>query len=159
MNYIVSDEQGWDHRAYWPYLASVREMMPPHIFAFAADPTNHDLTSPNSLHDAWLESWNIIECGHEKNGTHTVKVEARFLGPRHDRFIHLTYLGVESQEITVPGHGDAVSQMAHGDLLVHEIRLITKYLFSHELVFSGGAVFSLQFRDLVHRVDTLSPAE
>jgi hypothetical protein len=155
MKYVVTGNRGWDHSAYWTYLASVKDVMAQHMFGFASDPANHNLDSPNSLHDAWLERWNIIECGHEKNATHTVKIEARLLGPHHDRTINLIYLGVEEFEIVYPGRKDEGARMAHGDLLVHELRMATQFVYVHELVFSSGAVFLVQFRDLVHRVDLL----
>jgi hypothetical protein len=54
VKYITSTASSWDHRPYWEYLKTVQ--MPAHIQAFAANEENHDLKSPNSLHDAWLES-------------------------------------------------------------------------------------------------------
>lgn len=130
--------------------------MPAHIFEFASSPENHDLTSPNSLHDSWLESWNILESSDlESKKRRLIQIEARLLGSRWDRHICLTYGNVSRYEILNP-KDFAHQPPGHGDLLVHEMRLVRDGLFAHELVFSKGSVFLLEFADFDHRVELLS---
>lgn len=158
VKYIQFGERGWDHRPYWQYLDSVKNSMPSHLFAFAANTENHDLGSPDSLHDAWLRSWNVVESGKGKKVARLVQIEAKFLGPQHDRFIHLTYLGVQNYETAWPGGMRKVTQIAHGDLLVHELHMISDDVFMHEMLFETGAVFRVQFSDLIHRIELTVPA-
>jgi hypothetical protein len=61
MNYIHPFDGSWDHRPYFEYLDGVRHLMGHDIYVFASDTKNHDLTSPNSLHDSWLSRCVIID--------------------------------------------------------------------------------------------------
>jgi hypothetical protein len=102
MKYITdSGRFGRDWNPYWRYLASMKGIMPDHLFEFASNEENHNLTSPNSLHDSWLEYWRISELS--KHGDRRVRrsqIEGCFLGPMHDRYIYLDYKGVEKHSIT-----------------------------------------------------------
>lgn len=156
MRYIkFTDQFGWNHDPYWEYLAQIRDQMPDDIFNFASDTENHDLESPNSLHDAWLEWIKIGEESHPSNRKlRTIVVDARYLGPRHDRYIHMRYNGVSEYRFTnLSGSGDNRGTAPHGDLLVHEVTMVADGLFSHELVFSMGATFLVIFNSLEHRID------
>lgn len=156
MKYISGEFGSWDHRPYWQYLDSVKDLMPAHLFRFAANSENHDLVSLNSLHDSWLDYWNIVELSSNQNKKErSLQIEARFLGPRHDRHIYLTYKNVEEYNLQNPAQfaGPPSSKTGHGDLLVHELRIVREGLFSHELIFSRGTVFSVQFADFEHRIE------
>jgi hypothetical protein len=156
MKYISEGRHGFDHRPYWEYLELVRGTMPAHLFEFASNPENHDLKSPNSLHDSWLEYWRIAEISEDgRRRFRSLKIDACFLGPMHDRYIFLHYKNVEQHAITAP-HDSPYRGAQHGDLLVHELVMVREGLFSHELVFSLGAVFSLQFEELEHRVELIA---
>jgi hypothetical protein len=149
MKYIVKGRRGWNHEAYWNYLDSVEGLMPKHVFEFANSSDSHNLTSPNSLHDSWLESWLISErTESESRADRCTQIEARLLGPRHDRYIHLKYGRVESHSIRNSGIALPSSRRSpHGDLLVHELTIVRDGLFSHELVFAEGSVFEVSFAD------------
>jgi hypothetical protein len=157
MKYISPWRSGWDHRPYWSYLETVKDIMPAELFAFASNPTNHDLSSPNSLHDAWLEEWSIAEVTlpNEKRSKRLIEIRARFLGPQHDRHIYLTYKNVghytahNPEEFASPPTG----RVGHGDLIIHELTVVREGLFEHELMFSRGTVFSVQFTGFEHRVE------
>ena len=43
-----------DFDAYNRYLDTIRDRLPPHVAAFAADARHFSLDAPESLHDAWL---------------------------------------------------------------------------------------------------------
>jgi hypothetical protein len=158
MEYIARTDTGWDHQTYWKYLETVQPLMAPHIFAFASNSENHDLTSPSSLHDSWLESWNIREPADLDTRKHrSIEIEARFLGSRWDRYICLAYKGVGRYEISNPERFalPPIHKTGHGDLLVHEMRVVRDGLFAHELVFSRGSTFLVEFSDFEHRIELL----
>lgn len=153
MKYISDGKRGWDHRPYWQYLESVKGAMPAHMFEFASNDEHHNLTSPNSLHDSWLEYWRIAEIA--KQDSHRVRrsqIEACFLGPMHDRYIYLQYTNVERHSITA----DYDRALQHGDLLVHELAIVREGLYSHELVFAHGMVFMVHFADFEHRIELIT---
>lgn len=160
MKYIRFDGQSsWDHRPYFAYLEIVRSKMPEPIYRFAADPSNHDLTSPTSLHDAWLEQLTVAEV--PEPGTRQYRglsIVTTYLGPNHDLKIHITYGDVGAYELRNPeGYWlPPTFKAGHGDLLVHELRLGENDRFEHELVFSRGSVFVIQFRVLEHRIEWLA---
>src|ERR1700742_3541208 len=127
MKYIAQVKGSWgDYTQYWKYLESVRHCMLPHIFEFASNPDNYDLASPDSLHDAWLESWKIEEIPTSRK-KRAIQIQARFLGPMHDRYIDLTYRNVRRHEIASVGNSQQ-----HGDLLVHELRVVSNGIYVHE---------------------------
>jgi hypothetical protein len=147
MRYIQPHARGGhDHTQYWAYLESARLQISPHIFAFASNPENHDLTSPNSLHDSWLESWNVEEISDEAR-KRSIQIRAKLLGSRHDRQIHLTYGHVRHHSIVSEG-----KSAGHGDLLIHEMRLAEPGWYIHELLFSEGSTFLVAFRDFAHEI-------
>lgn len=155
MKYISNWRGGYDHRPYWEYLQSVEGTMPTHMFEFASNPENHDLTSPNSLHDSWLEYWRIAEVAEDgRRRFRSLKIDACFLGPMHDRHIYLHYKNVEQHAI-MPAYESPYRGGQHGDLLVHELVMVREGVFSHELVFSLGTVFSVQFAEFEHRVELI----
>src|ERR1700681_1590826 len=100
--------------------------MPAHLFEFASNPENHDLKNPNSLHDSWLEYWRIAEkAKNYGNQDRSTQIDACFLGPKHDRYVYLTYKGVEKYSILSAGELTlAPRQTPHGDLLVHELTIV-----------------------------------
>jgi len=127
--------------------------MPADLHAFAANSENHDLNSPNSLHDAWLKEWTIAEIAlpHEPK-KRSIEINARFLGPQHDRYIHLIYKNVGSYTIQNPEDFEMLPHIAHGDLLIHELTVVRDGLFEHELRFSRGTLFAVQFSGFEHRI-------
>jgi hypothetical protein len=161
MKYVIPQGGGGDYRPYLRYLESVKHLMPAHLFAFAAKSENFDLSSPNSLHDAWLEEWSIAETALPNDRRNrSIKINARFLGPRHDRHIFLNYKNVGKYTIQNPEEFEMppTGQVGHGDLLIHEVTVVRDALFEHELRFSRGTVLSVQFTDFEHRVEIIPAA-
>jgi hypothetical protein len=151
MDYILDKDTGQiNFDPYFEYLKSVKESLPPHVYAFASDSRHYDLQSHGSLHDAWLESFTISEI----SGGETRQMEARMclLGPFHDLKIHLHYIGVESYRLDAPARsGEArFTHAGHGDLLTHEIRLGEDGLLVHELQFERGGTIFIECKDIVH---------
>src|SRR5262245_9020912 len=158
MKYVIPLGGGGDYRPYARYLESVKHLMPAHLFAFAANSENYDLSSPNSLHDAWLEEWSIIEVAlPDKRSKRMIEIRARFLGPQHDRHIHLTYKNVGHYTMHNPEEFESppTGRVGHGDLLIHELTVVREGLFEHELRFSRGTVFSVRFTGFEHRIEII----
>ena len=159
MEHILTS-RGIDFDAYLAYLATVRDRLPAHVAAFAADSRHYSLTDHESLHDAWLESVVVRE---DARGTRrevrSTAVEIALLGPFHDRTHVLRYAGVRRYEFA----GSAVAT-GHGDLYVHEVRLARDGVsIEHELLFQappGGAASRLliECADLTHEMILIQPA-
>jgi hypothetical protein len=120
--------------------------MPRHIFTFASDPRHHDLTSPDSLHDAWLEHLDIAE--DRSADPREVRVAICLLGPQHDRRIYLTYHRVRSYKMRAPvksGHS-MFAQHGHGDVLVHELVMLREVCFHLNCCFPAVLYSQLNFQ-------------
>ena len=127
MKYVIPQGGGGDYRPYARYLESVKHLMPAHLFAFAANSENFDLRSPNSLDDAWLEEWSIVEVVlPNERRKRLIEIRACFLGPQHDRHILLTYKNVGSYTMQNPEQFEMppIGRVAHGDLLIHELTVV-----------------------------------
>lgn len=162
MKHIIDLEAGgWSLDNYFIYLEGVKEKFPVEVFEFAADSRNYDLTSHQSLHDAWLESLKISEPASGLRGeVREIQIDCQFLGPYHDSFINLRYSGVSSFSLLTPGSVEGgASKIGHGDLLMHEIT-ISEDQMSHELIFSRGSIFRIAFTGLQHWIEPRSqPSE
>lgn len=159
MKYISFNENsGWDHRPYWVYLDSIRSKMPETLYRFAANPKHHDLSSHVSLHDAWLEQLSIREISETNDRSkRLLLISTSYLGPFHDVRIHIDYRRVSGYELRNPLDlgGSHFPQTSHGDLAVHEVRLVGENSFEHEIVFSRGSVFVIQFEEFEHRIEPI----
>ena len=108
--------------------------------------TRYSLDSPHSLHDAWLESLEVLEPAkgkrHEQRST---RITLRLLGAFHDRVHELTYVDVRRYRIDAPdGH------RGHGDLIVHEVRIEEADLVVHELLFANGCTVEIGCSDFFY---------
>lgn len=150
-------EYDFDFSVYLQYLQEHRDYFPPDVYAFAIDTQNYDLTSHQSLHDAWLERFCIAEVASgERSEIRAIQIEASFLGPYHDLKIHLVYSGVieysimTPAELSHPPHG----VIGHGDLLIHAMTLTeNNKALVHELYFSRGSMFRIVCETFAHRVE------
>lgn len=155
MKYLHKDANGticFD--SYFSYIESIKDKLAPHVYSFASDFRFYGLQDHSSLHDAWLDYLNIAEPAKgERRELRGIEIEAKFLGPFHDRYIFLRYLNVVAFELRTPeslGHFPS-ERTGHGDLLLHELRLEDNSILVHEIEFSRGSVFVIKCRDLVHR--------
>lgn len=147
MDYILNPEtDGIDFDRYAIYLESICAQLPLHVYAFASNPNHFNLDSPSSLHDAWLEALTIREVATGNcHDQHALEIVLCLLGPRQDRRIHLSYIGVS--------HYVMQSSGAHGDLLSHEIRLSSNGEILHEMQFVNGASILIECSDMRHFED------
>jgi hypothetical protein len=150
----IITERGIDFDAYSAYLAGIEGQLPPHVAAFARDHRHYALDTPETLHDAWLESIAVIEpaAGDRHQDRHT-RIELRLLGAFHDRVHVLVYTGV--RRYTVAGNHVVAG---HGDLYTHEVRLAASGgALEHEIVFvdqGGGweATILVECAEFTHRM-------
>jgi hypothetical protein len=147
---------------YLKYVETIKEKLPAHIHQFASNLNHFDLQSHSSLHDAWLESAVIREAATgERNEIRKLEIKISFLGPFHDRRIHLTYTGVTRYSFDTPAqYGNSrYDHTAHGDLFTHEIRLGHNGLFIHELLFERDATFLIECADIRHSEELIEDSD
>lgn len=126
MEYILNpNSEGIDFPSYRRYLDTIQRNLPPHVYAFASDESRYNGSSPDSLHDAWLESLTIQEIA---AGSH-----------------NLTYTGV-SPQYEEPRY----THTALGDLYTHELRLGNNGLLIHEILFERDATILIECTDMRH---------
>jgi hypothetical protein len=144
----------WQFDPYFANLATVRERLPEHVYAFAADWAHYALDSPQSLHDAWLEELVLAEAAPARRpDERTTKLTLRLLGPMHDRIQVLQYHGVRAYRLEA-----GMTARGHGDLLVHEVRLNELEVLVHEILFATGARIVVECADLRYEENLLSPS-
>jgi hypothetical protein len=160
MDHIINPQtEGIDFRRYAAYVASIRDRLAPHVYAFVSDPRHFDLTSHSSLHDAWLESLSVREAATgEHREIRRMEITLDLLGPFHDRRIHLRYMGVTSYRFAAPPRSGEprFERTAHGDLITHEIRLGQDGLLVHELRFERDATFLIECSDIRHSEEIIA---
>lgn len=132
----ILKERVIDFDAYSLYLEAIRDRLPPHVAAFAADERHFSLDARETLHDAWLIELTVRESATgERQEQRATEIEVRLLGPFHDRVHVLRYTGVQRYEF-VGGRVDG----GHGDLYTHEVRLASDGVgLIHEYLFLASA--------------------
>ncbi|MDA7881418.1 hypothetical protein N9A94_03860 [Akkermansiaceae bacterium] len=160
MEHIVnSKSDGIDYTRYAAYLATIREMIPVHVYSFASDSRYFDLNSRSTLHDSWLESLTLREVASGERGEiRRMEVAICLLGPFQDRRIHLHYSGVTLYRFDAPPHygEQRFEHTAHGDLFTHEIRLGHDGLLIHELLFENDSTFLIECSDVRHSEEMIA---
>lgn len=148
---------GWDLADYFDYLNANQDKIPAEALAFALDRRNYDLTSHQSLHDAWLEWFLVSEpATGARSETRSIQIECRFLGPYHDHYIELKYVDVSEYKV-IAGQAPGSPLVGHGDLLMHEVRAEGAHVI-HEMVFSNDTVFEIVCRSFAHRLVARQPS-
>jgi len=138
-----------DFEAYSFYLDTIRDRLPPHVAAFAADARHFSLDAPESLHDAWLMELAVREPATGERQEHrATEIEVRLLGPFHDRVHVLRYTGVRRYEVV----GDGVAD-GHRDLYTHEVRLASDGAgLIHEYLFITGSRLLVECEGFTHEM-------
>lgn len=160
MEHIVNSEfEGIDFLRYSRYVESIRDHLPPHVYAFASDFRHFGPESHSTLHDAWLEYLTIREIATgERHEVRKMEIAISLLGRFNDRRIHLHYTGVTRYSFSAPPrYGDPrYEHTAHGDLFTHEIRLGHDGLLIHELLFERDATFLIECSDFRHSEEIIT---
>jgi hypothetical protein len=148
-----------DVAGYRRYLESVRDAMPEEVHRFASDMRHYDRSSPQSLHDAWLDSLVVREqASGDRREIRRLAVDIDLVGPFHDRRIRLRYRGVQAYRFdTERAEGARWTHTAHGDLLMHEVRLGEGGNVVHELRFERRGTFLIECESFSHVQETLPP--
>ena len=135
-----------DFEKYLEYLETIKKDLPVNIYEFAKDENRQNLSSPHSLHDAWISSLTIKENRNKErpfNSKLSIKIE--LLGPMHDRDIILSYIEVESYEIKGNKNPFKWGDTFHGDIDRHEMRL-SESLYEHIIWFHSDSMLKIKFR-------------
>lgn len=123
---------------YIEYLQKNKDRFPASVFNFATDIERHNLDSPHSLHDAWMESFAVKEKRQEERSLDaSLAIELVLLGPMHDRDIILRYEGVVSYQIEGNKNPYNWSDTFHGDVSRHEVSISERGLICHEIEFAS----------------------
>lgn len=140
MKYIYQDEYGVTQFAkYFEYLDGIKSKLPASLYKFAADPSRYTLTDRESMHDSWLTFVSIREEDDDlNNGSRSIQIELRLLGPYHDRYFDFSYHGVNNYVFNLPERSNAPPYSGHGDLLYQEFRFTDDNQLCHEILFSSG---------------------
>jgi hypothetical protein len=159
MEHILNNKPGEiDYFPYRAYVESIRDRLPPHVYAFASVIRYFDLESHSSLHDSWLESFTVREVATGvRQEIRRMEIAMALLGPFHDLRIRLHYTGVTRYSFVAPpryGHS-RYDHTAHGDLFTHEIRLGHEGLLVHELLFERDATFLIECSDIRHSEEAI----
>ena len=140
----------YNFQDYLNYLDGIKSYLSPEIIDFATDVKNYDLSSPNSLHDAWLENISINEISSgERKEKRCTEVVLHLLGPQHDRSINLTYSNVLHLNLN---NNDELL-LGWGDLINHNFSFdVSQSCVVHKIFFSKG-VIEIGFQNITHTVN------
>ena len=149
-----------DVAGYRRYLDSVRDALPEEVYRFASDMRHYDQASPQTLHDAWLDSLVVREqASGDRREIRRLAVDIDLLGPFHDRRIRLRYRGVRAYRFDArQPDGTRWTHTAHGDLLMHEVWLGEDGNVVHELRFERQGTFLVECESFSHIQEMLPPA-
>ena len=153
MQYIAQPGSGTiDFDRYLRYLETVRDRLSEDAWRFASDPRHHDLRSPQTLHDAWLDRIAICEdASGDRREIRRLRIDVEMLGAFHDRRIRLGYTGVHAYRFDVPAAvGARFERVAHGDLIAHELRAREGGGIVHELMFERRGTFVVECDAISH---------
>ena len=136
-------------RAYQQYLDSVKDRLGLGSRAYVGAEWHLDLSHRQSPHDGWLESMTIAEpSSSTRHEQRSISIRIELLGSRHDGKIVFTYPDVRSYQVSAPAEFERPPlAVGHGDWLVDEVRLSSRGLVTHEILFSRGARWQIEARD------------
>lgn len=141
MKYILSsNSETIEFDYYQDQLKGYVDRLPKQVADFAMDEDRYMLTHPNSLHDAWLEEFKVIESRGQDDSPSTVTIKLVLLGQMHDRRIEIIYEKVRSYFFLKKEGMLNQFATAHGDVYTHEVRISENDDVIHEIQFdeTGG---------------------
>jgi hypothetical protein len=152
MEYIVEGELGWELDAYISYVRKNASRFPPRTLEFALASWHYDIADHRCPHDSWLEKLIISESpvGLKVN-QRGIMVDAQFLGAYHDGYFSIKYQQVKEYSLIKP-MGDHRVQVpgGQGDWIVDELRISSRGLVVHEIIFSTKAVMLIECEEIEH---------
>ncbi len=157
------DEWEAGQEAYDQYLESIKDKLPKAAYEFAtatrqsnpSDPYIHltptGLESRMALHDAWLESMTMSEPSHgDRSQYRSIDITIKLLGPYHDGHIELVYKNVKSYSMVATLISWEAGE-GHGDWMYDEIRLSERGNVLHEIEWSRGSDWLIEFKDFAYQ--------
>jgi hypothetical protein len=132
---------------YKKHLDSIQSRLPSSAVEFATAAWHYDVKDHRALHDSWLESMVIRERAEgERMQKRSIEIEMRLLGAYHDGYMILTYKEVARYSFHRAIEETCLQkQVWHGDLLIDEFNLSGTGLVVHEMLFSQGARWLIEF--------------
>jgi hypothetical protein len=135
--------------AYYQYLASVKDRLPPDAYSFATASWHYDFSDHRSPHDSWVESITVREPSAGDRQQHRqIEITVLLLAAYHDGHIALTYKDVRNYKLS---SDSAPLRNGHGDWLIDEVRLSESGLAIHEVEFASGARWLIECADLQYQ--------
>lgn len=157
MKYIIGSEPNTiNYDNYLKYVESKKNAFADVIYDFVSNSAHFDLRSPSSLHDAWLESFQINETRDPNARCARLTGTLILLGAFHDRKIIIKYGNITSYLFSFKGTPNVGQHQRtiHGDLFTHELRAHGK-TYIHEILFRSGGKFRVTFSDFEHNEDLI----
>jgi hypothetical protein len=140
---------------YFRYIGSVRSLLTPSAYAFAADLEHYRLGSRHSLYDALVRKIEIGDAATTLRGVRgPLMIRLSLLGPYHDCVMQLTYKRVT--EYAISGRDNKTATLGiHGDIRRHEVHAVDNRLIEHEIQFNTGTSLRVICGDLKFDVSDL----
>lgn len=126
---------------YFSYIHAIAKNLPLRLAEFAANELRYSLNSNVTLHDAWLQSFEVSKIYIPERPVET-SVKIGLLHAMHTHAIRLSYGGVSSVEFSSEPTRWALQPV---DLLVHEFDQIEPEVFRHYIQFDHGVWLALTF--------------
>lgn len=152
MKQIYEDETGaTNFDKYFAYIQGLKGKLPETVYKYAMAEEHYNLSSHNSLHDAWLEYCTFSEpSSGDRNEIRESKVECCYLGPFHDKKLILKYKKVSNYRVNAINTNEGL-----GDMNIHEFSLNPDNTVSHELFFINGSVINITFKEFEYREESV----
>lgn len=151
LKYIYRDEDlVWQLGPYFDHLKTIEARIPAALRDLICEEDRYGLNSERSFHDAWLVFLSLFgpqECEPEDVFT----IELSLLGPYHDRYFDLRYLGATVYHVGLtPGSGDLEwidfrgAKKRKDDLMIHEFDVLADGRIEHRYLFLSGMEIFIQ---------------
>jgi hypothetical protein len=140
MVFILSDD-GRDEdvrtafERYTGYLKQDAARFPPRAYQLATSDWFYNAGDHRCTHDAWLESFEILETPEREAHLRSCSISLRLLGAYRDGHIEMTYPTVFSHSFQSFMAGKVTS---HGDWRYDEFRLSQRGRLIHEIEWAGA---------------------
>lgn len=146
MKFFTDEVHYEDGEPYLQYLKSIAPSLPPGAREFALAKWHYDHDDHRCPHDAWVEKLTLEETATgDRHQVRRVQASVLLLGAFHDGFLSIEYLGVRdfSCHLSI-----VVRDTGFGDWLVDEISVGEEGFVIHEVRFSTGASYLIEFEDM-----------
>jgi hypothetical protein len=138
---------------YKEFLESIKEKLPYRVYEFATADWHFDPMDPKCPHDSWLVSFEISEDSKQEDlQQRTNRIDLKLLGAYHDGNIYLRYYGVINYKLERNSFSDdpwlhRLYKKGHGDWLIDEFSISDGGLVVHNIEFSNGVDWEIEFAD------------